>query len=83
MAEKMLSAREVADLLGVSADTVYRLSHKRDGLKGYKIGGVTRFRPAEVEAYIEAQAIKPAEKQNPLPGMQRFTYRPGMKVVSL
>ena len=83
MAEKLLSARDVADLLGVSIDTVYRLSHKRDGLKGYKIGGVTRFRPAEVEAYIEAQAIKPAEKQNPLPGMKRFIYTPGQKVVSL
>lgn len=26
MQEKMLSAREVADLLGVSADTIYRIS---------------------------------------------------------
>lgn len=83
MTEKLLSVRDVAALLGVSADTVYRLSHKRDGLRGYKIGGVTRFRPAEVEAYIEAQAIKPAEKQEPFPDMRRFTYRPGMKVVSL
>ena len=83
MNEKLLSTREVAELLGVSVDTVHRLAHKRDGLKGYKIGGSTRFRPSDVEAYVDAQAIRPAERQIPLPGMQRFTYKPGMKVVSL
>lgn len=83
MQERLLNAREVADMLGVSTDTVHRLAHKRDGLKGYKIGGSTRFRPSDVEAYIDARAIRPAERQIPLPGMQRFTYRPGMKVVSL
>ena len=81
--EKLMSAKDVAALFGVSVDTIHRLAHKKGGLKGYKVGGSTRFRPSDVEEYINSQEIKPPEKQTPFPGMKRFKYVPGMKVVSL
>ena len=83
MTEKLLSAQEVAEQLGISQDTVYRLTQKKDGLRAYKVGRLTRFKPSDVEAYITAQTIIPPEKRMSMPGMSRFQYRPGMRVVSL
>lgn len=82
MDEKMLSANELAEMLNISVYTVHRLVHKVDGLKGYKVGGVTRFKPSEVEAYLTANVVKPAEKPQKF-SSGRFTYVPGMKVVSI
>lgn len=83
MQERLLSPREVAEYLGVSVDGVYRLVHRQDGLKAYKIGAAIRFRPSEVEDYIKSAEIRTPERQTPLPGMARFQYVAGMKVVSL
>lgn len=83
MNEKLLSTSEVAEFLGLSVATIYRLANKRDGLKGFKLGGALRFRPSDVEAFLAASAIKPPERHTPLPGMKRFQYKPGMRVVSL
>lgn len=83
MQERLLSPREVAEHLGISVDGVYRLAHRKDGIKGCKVGGVIRFRPSDVEAYITSTEIKPPERHTPLPDMKRFQYKPGMKVVSL
>lgn len=81
--EQLLTVRQVAELLQVSEDLIYRATRKREGLRGLKVGGVIRFKPSDVEAYLAAQEIKPPEHQSPFPDMERFTYRPGMKVVSL
>lgn len=83
MAEQLITAQELAEQWGVSVYTIHRLAHQKGGLRAYKIGRSTRFRPSEVAEYLAAQEIKPPEKQTPLPGMQRFTYRPGMKVVQI
>ena len=83
MAEKLLTAKELAEQWGVSVYHIYRITNQKDGLKGYKVGRLIRYKPSDVEAYLAAQEIKPPEKTVPLPGMRRFTYRPGMKVVSV
>lgn len=83
MQERLLSPREVAERLAISVDGVYRLTHRENGLKGCRVGGRLRFRPSDVEDYITAAEIKPPQRQEPLPDIKRFSYRPGMKVVSL
>lgn len=79
----LLTAKEVADKLGVSVCTVYRLANQRGGLRGYKVGRLVRFKAPEVEAYIAAQEIRPPASGEPFPEARRFAYRPGMRVVSL
>ena len=81
MTEQMMSVREVAEYLNLSENTVYRLKDKKDGIRAYKVGGLIRFRRSEVETYIESKAVKCPEKEQVFPGMARFRYKPGMKVV--
>ena len=52
--ESMLTARQVAELLGVHENWVY--DHAASGdLPSYKIGGTRRFDPEELDAWIEQQ----------------------------
>ena len=83
MDEKMLTAKELAEQLGVSVYTIHRLANQKNGLKAFKVRSLTRFRPSDVEAYLAAHEIKAPEKSTAFPGMKRFSYKPGMKVVSL
>jgi len=83
MAEKMLSLSEVAEQFDVSVKTIHRLASKKDGLKSYKVGRLIRFKRADVEAYLAANEVVPPERQEAFPGMARFAYKPGMKVVSI
>lgn len=77
---KMITAKDVADLLGVSVYTVYRLANKPGGLRAYKIAGCVRFRQAEVNAYVDSQVVRPVQQAEPnKPG--RLHYVPGMRVV--
>lgn len=82
MAEKMLSPNELAELWGVSVHTIHRLANSKSGLRAYKVGGSTRFKPSDVEAYLTANEIKVPEKPEPYV-KGHFNYKPGMKVVSL
>lgn len=83
MEEKMLTVKELAKLWDVSVHFIYRITGRKDGLKGYKVGNTIRFKPSDVEAYLNKHEIKAPEAQKPLPGMARFSYKPGMKVVSI
>jgi len=47
-----MSAKEVADYLGISRLTLYRLISAGQ-LSGFKIGGVWRFKEENIEAYLE------------------------------
>src|SRR5262245_13198448 len=49
--ESMMSARQVAELLGVHENWVYDQAVAGD-LPSYKIGGARRFDPAEVRGWI-------------------------------
>lgn len=77
---KMLTVKEVAEQMGVSIHTVYRLANQPGGLRAYRIGSCIRFYQTEVAAYIEEQVIKTAQRpQGNKPG--RLHYVPGMRVV--
>lgn len=81
MLENMLAKKDVAKILNVSPTTIYRMVGKGE-LKAHKVRGSIRFKPSDVEAYLAANAIKAPEKPQPYV-KGRFTYKPGMKVVSL
>ena len=52
--ESMLTAREVAELLGVHENWVY--DHAASGdLPSYKIGGTRRFDPDDLRGWIDGQ----------------------------
>lgn len=53
--EKLLTVSDVADLLQVSRVLVYQLMYSQ-GLPSMKIKGARRFRPADVQAWINRQA---------------------------
>jgi excisionase family DNA binding protein len=56
MADRLLTARQVADLLGVSAETVLRWT-RRGELPGFRLPGrALRFREDEVEAWLQERA---------------------------
>ncbi|MBE4771198.1 helix-turn-helix transcriptional regulator [Streptomyces caniscabiei] len=51
----LMSARELADFLGVPLNTVYVWNHRRQGPRAHKVGRYLRYRWPEVEAWLEAQ----------------------------
>ncbi len=54
--DRLLCVQEVADLLGVSRATIYRLI-QRNGLPFVRFGKeLLRFRPADIEAWVESWA---------------------------
>jgi excisionase family DNA binding protein len=53
--EQLLTVREVAELLRVPVSWVYERTRRRgsERLPHVKVGKYVRFRPAEIEAYLE------------------------------
>lgn len=78
--EQLMTTQEVAILLQVSTNTIYREA-ARGKLKKVKVGGLCRYRGEDVQLYIAEQEMKPAVQEKPMAGIQRFKYVPGMKVV--
>ncbi len=79
MTEPLLTARELADLLGFSAGTVVDWT-ERGELPAFKVGGRLRFRESEVLDWLEARRVNgPAtgEEVSPAP-----TVEPTRRVVS-
>lgn len=60
MTETLLTAAEVADLLRVSTMTIYRLIRSGE-LPAVRVGRNYRVRRAELDAYLEAQVVDPAD----------------------
>lgn len=50
--ERLLTARELADLLGFSADTILDW-HERGEIPSFKLGRAVRFRESEIAAWLE------------------------------
>jgi excisionase family DNA binding protein len=59
LAEPLMTADEVAAVLGVHRKFVYARLHS-GALRGYKVGPQYRFRPTDVRAYLEAN-LAPVE----------------------
>ena len=66
MAYTLLTASEVAQLLRLKTDSVYRLI-QTDGLPAVKIGGQWRFEEARVHDWIASQfkGVAPARRTSP------------------
>jgi excisionase family DNA binding protein len=57
--ERLLTARELAALLGFSASTIVDWA-EAGKLPGFKVGGRLRFRESEVVAWLEALRLSPS-----------------------
>lgn len=57
MNEKILTVREVAELLKINEKTVYRLASE-GRVPGFKVGGSWRFRAGDIEEWIAGEVKK-------------------------
>ena len=55
MVERLLTLAEVAELLRLSKATLYRQRYVGEppGSLGFRLGGFVRFRPSDVEAWLD------------------------------
>lgn len=51
---KLWSVQDLADYLGVPLQTVYQWRKKGYGPRGVKVGKHVRFRPTEVERWLDS-----------------------------
>jgi excisionase family DNA binding protein len=51
----LMSTKAVADMLGCSERHVTRLRDR--GLKAIRLGGVVRFRPEDVQEFLDTQTL--------------------------
>ena len=65
MSEQLLTARELAELLGLSADTILDRFEAGD-LPGFRLfgkkGGPVRFRQSEIEELLESWHVGPCKR---------------------
>ena len=59
MTERLLTAREVAGLLRFAPGTIVDWA-EAGKLPAYKIGGRLRFKPSEIEAYVQSKRRGPS-----------------------
>ncbi|MDT0217423.1 helix-turn-helix domain-containing protein [Alcaligenes sp. AB3] len=57
----ILTIKDVAEYLKVTERTIYRLVAAKK-IPGFKVGGMWRFRQADIDGWIAAQADKPEAK---------------------
>ena len=64
MVERLLTLAEVADLLRLSEATLYRQRYfgKLPGSLGFRCGVYVRYRPADIESWIEDQISESLER---------------------
>ena len=53
---RLWEPKEVADYLGIPVETLYQWRHRGTGPRSLKVGKHLRYRPADIEAYLEAAA---------------------------
>lgn len=61
MTEPFLTARQVADMLGFSADTIVDWA-EAGKLPAFKLGGRLRFQASELEEHLQDCRLKVTEK---------------------
>jgi excisionase family DNA binding protein len=54
--DRLLTPPEVAELLGVELATLYAWRYRRHGPPAIRIGKFLRYRPHELEAWLDDQA---------------------------
>ena len=55
MQEALLSPQDLAKLCGVPVATIYRWNHCGDGPMPLHVGRHVRYRPSDVDLWLEAQ----------------------------
>lgn len=60
MKERMYTPATLAEYLGVPIKTVYRWNYTGTGPKACRVGRHVRYRPADVEAWLDAQQRRAA-----------------------
>jgi excisionase family DNA binding protein len=63
---RLLTVRELADLLQVPSATIYAWRYKRKGPTAIPVGKYLRFRPEDVAAWLEAHAEPPHAEGGPV-----------------
>jgi excisionase family DNA binding protein len=53
MSSKLLTVTDLADYLGVPEQTIYQWRRKGYGPVGHKMGKHVRFRPSDVDSWID------------------------------
>jgi excisionase family DNA binding protein len=54
---KLWSSQETANYLGIAISTLYQLTYKGTGPRCYKVGKYRRFKPLEVLAWLDSNAV--------------------------
>ncbi|MYW97181.1 helix-turn-helix domain-containing protein [Amycolatopsis rubida] len=57
MSAKLMTIEDLSEHLGVPVNTLYKWRTKGYGPTGRRVGKYVRYRPADVEAWIEAQGL--------------------------
>lgn len=57
--ETLLTAEEVSPIVGKTVDALRQDRYKGRGLPYIKLGGLIRYRASDIEAYLEANTIRP------------------------
>lgn len=52
-----MTVSDVAEYLGIPKATVYAMNSRGSGPRRYRVSKVVRYRRAEVEAWLEQQAV--------------------------
>lgn len=55
--ERLVSPEEAAEMLGIKVGTLYLWALQKR-IPSYKLGRCRRFKPAELQAWIEANRVK-------------------------
>lgn len=59
MVEALLSEAAAAQRLGLSIKTLQGWRYRRTGPPYVKVGGAVRYRPTDLEAWLQARTITP------------------------
>lgn len=54
--QRLLTAEQVAEYLGVPVTTLYQWRYTGHGPRAYKVGRHLRYKPTDVERWLEQQA---------------------------
>lgn len=67
LSEEPIGTEEAAKMLGVTPRTVARLAEHGE-IPGFRVGRLWKFRPSDIQEYIEKQFRHPPDKPDGDPG---------------
>lgn len=73
MSDRLLTARELAEYLGLSTATVLDW-HEAGRVPSFKLGHAVRFRESEVQSWLEEHRRGPSPCRGPLEAVESETW---------